>query len=388
MKTTALLAIALALLPPAFCPTTPALAQGNEPVAMIRTLQVLQEQIAHGNAAAQAAQPKLMAHIADEFLAADPAIWHDIRNAHAAVLFLLSGGKPSVIRAILTKTTLPSDVDVLLKGSLAYGEGQDEVARTLLQTVDPRRLPTTLGGHVALVEATLLTNQDAAKAEALFDLARLLVPGTLVEEAALRRQILLLADTGAYDKFVLLSRQYIRRYRASVYAENFRRRLASSATTLATKGDVEHLSKFDPVLAELPVSDRRIVYLDLARAAIVHGQTATARFAAEKAIGLLGAQGAEAARARLYLAAALIVSDDYDRGLALLQSADRALLPPEDVDLNAAALAVADLVRADPQANTAVAGLPSGAQQPAPVLLDQARKALADSQTLLQGPHP
>ena len=69
----------------------------------MRTLQILQEQIAHGNAAAQAAQPKLMAHIAERFLAADPAVWREPRNARAGVLFVLSGGKPAVMRAVLKK---------------------------------------------------------------------------------------------------------------------------------------------------------------------------------------------------------------------------------------------------------------------------------------------
>jgi chemotaxis protein MotC len=362
------------------------------PYASIRTLQVLQEQIAHGNAGAQAAQPHLMQHIADRFLDADPAAWRDPRNARAAVLFLLSGGSSSVVRTVLQKATVPPDMDRLLKGALAYAEGQDGIARELLRTVDPRALPAALGGHVALVQATLLANKDPVAAGKLLDLARLLAPGSLIEEAALRRQVFLVADKDTLDKFASLSRQYVRRFHKSVYAENFKQRFTAAATKLALMGDVAQLAKLEPVLAELPVDEQRDFYLAIAKAAIVEGKTVSARFAAEKAAALAPDHSADSARAKLYIGAALIVSDEVEKGVSTLQAADHAMLSAEDADLRGAALTVAQSVQAEPPTPDDEAESDAAPPPPADAatlaLMEQARKALDASDRLLKGERP
>ena len=133
--------------------------------------------------------------------------------------------------------------------------------------------------------ATLLTDKDPARAGAMLDAARLLVPGTLVEEAALRRQIFLVADIATLDKFTALSRQYIRRFRGSVFASNFKGRLTSFAVRLAVAGDVAPLGQARPVFAELPQAERRSLYLTLSRDAVLAGRPDAARYAAARAGG-------------------------------------------------------------------------------------------------------
>ncbi len=361
-----------------------------EPFVMMRTLQTLQEQIAHGNAAAQAAQPKLMAHIADVFLAAKPDVWHDVRNTRAAALFLLSGGKPSVIRTVMAASSMPPETDRLLKGALAYGEGEDETARTLLGPIDPRSLPSTLGGHLALTEATLLSNEDEAKAGRLLDLARLLLPGTLVEEAALRRQIFLLANTSTVDRFAALSRQYVRRFGHSIYAINFRQRFTAAAIALGIGDDLGSFGKLEPVIAELQPDEQRGLYLAVARAAIVRGRTVAARFAAERAANLAKSQPVDAARSVLYGAASQVASDAPDKAVALLEGIDPARLSASDAALREAALAVARSVRAE-QRDTARGDkldAPAGIEAASAAIIAQARKAIADTDGLVGATTP
>ena len=202
-----------------------------------------------------------------------PAVWAESRNAHAAALYLFSAGHPATVRAVLDRhAAFTPEGDRLVKGALAYAEGQDDTARALLGTFDPKSLPVRLGGHLALVMATLLADKEPVRASAMLDAARLLVPGTLVEEAALRRQIFLLADAATIDKFASLSRQYVHRYRSSVFAANFKARLTSFAVRLAVAGEVAQLSKLEPVFVELPQAERRAIYLTLARDALVGGR--------------------------------------------------------------------------------------------------------------------
>ena len=284
--------------------------------------------------------------------------------------------------------------DRLLKGALAYAEGNDEIARQILADIEPRSLPNGLGAHLALIQASLLSAQDSAKASKLLDLARLLVPGTLVEEAALRRQVFLMSKPEDFDKFVSLSAQYIRRYRASIYADNFKQRLRAVATSMARAGDVVRLSKFEAVLAELAPAEQLSFELQIAKTAIVEGKAVAARMAAERAAALAGEKSGDGQRSRLYAGAALIVSDDTAKGLAALESVDRSRLTPQDAELRDAAVAVGSGVRADPPEKGAQAAdaasdkTQDGTPASASALLDRAQMAVTDTDKLLGGSHP
>jgi chemotaxis protein MotC len=354
------------------------------PFVAVRALQTLQDQVAHGSVTAQAAQAKALVHVADVFAAAEPAVWAEPRNAHAAALYLFSAGRSATVRAVLERhPAFTPEGDHLVKGALAYAEGQDDVARKLLGGFDPKTMPVSLGGHLALVMATLLADKEPVRANAMLDAARLLVPGTLVEEAALRRQIFMLADAATVDKFVNLSRQYIRRYRRSVFAGNFKDRFTSFAVRLAVAGDVGQLAKLEPVLVELPQAERRTIYLTLARDALVGGRSETARYAAARAAALSPDPG-EAERAKLYTAAAEAASDSAPTARTALRAIDGSRLQERDAELRDAASTVAASVDA---------GLGDRGQNldgtapdsPTAALLDRGRRAMADGDALLAG---
>ena len=363
-------------------PVDPALA----PYIVVRALQTLQDRIAHGNLAAQAAQGRMLDHIAEVFAAADPMVWKETRNANAAALYLFSAGRAAVVREVLEHdAAFTTEGRQLVEGALAYAEGQDDIARRALGSLDPKTLPPALGGHLALVMATLLTDKDPGRAGAMLDAARLLVPGTLVEEAALRRQIFLVADVATLDKFTALSRQYIRRFRNSVFASNFKGRLTSFAVRLAVAGDVAPLTKLEPVFAELPAAERRSLYLTLARDAVLAGRPEAARYAAARASGL-APDPAETERARLYTAAAGAASDAAPTARSALSGLDGTRLTPRDAELRIAAEAVADSVNAGlgERGQDADRAGPSP-ESSATALIERAHRAMEAGDALLKG---
>src|SRR5690606_8878443 len=75
--------------------------------------------------------------------------------------------------------------------------------------------------YVSLIKGSMLSDVEPANALALLDKARLLAPGTLVEEAALRRSIAVATRLGEAARFVRLSEQYVRSYLRSPYASQF-----------------------------------------------------------------------------------------------------------------------------------------------------------------------
>lgn len=221
----------------------------KQPFELVRSLRALQDRIAQGDTAAHAAQRKLVAEIAEEMVAANATVWSDPRNARAAIIYALSGGEPRVLKPLFRVRALPGIDDKLLNGALAYSEGRNAEAAELLANIDPRALDPSLGGHVALVRSTLVAGKDAAKAIPLLDDARLLAPGTLVEEAALRRQTFLVAVAGDRDGFEMLASQYMRRFPNSVYAGSFREQYAMEIT--GERYAAERLPRLEATLREL-----------------------------------------------------------------------------------------------------------------------------------------
>lgn len=325
----------------------------KQPFELVRSLRALQDRIAQGDTAAHAAQRKLVAEIAEEMVAANATVWSDPRNARAAIIYALSGGEPRVLKPLFRVRALPGIDDKLLNGALAYSEGRNAEAAELLANIDPRALDPSLGGHVALVRSTLVAGKDAAKAIPLLDDARLLAPGTLVEEAALRRQTFLVAVAGDRDGFEMLASQYMRRFPNSVYAGSFREQYAMEIT--GERYAAERLPRLEATLRELEAPSRHQFYLAIAREAVIKGRAELASLAAGNAVRLGEEEGADTVRARLYAAAAAVVGDDMEQGRSSLESVERSKLEPRDAELADAVLAIAsEVVR--PVPDVAVAG--------------------------------
>jgi chemotaxis protein MotC len=350
------------------------------PVELVRTLQLLQDRIARGSTQAHAAQRQLLVHIESRFLALAPETWADPANARAGVAFALAGGGPAALRRMLDGGKLGEAEVPLVLGALAYVEGREKEARTLLAKFDAREMPPGLAGQLALTQAAVTVRDAPRRALELLAQARLLAPGTLVEEGALRREIFVVAQGGDAGRFETLSIQYLRRFRRSVYAGNFRQRFAAALTRLDFASDGARDARLARMLDEIEPEGRRELYLLVARAALDGGRRGTALFAAERAAGLAEPDSAAAAQARLYRAAALVVADGrLDESVEGLRSVDRAQLGEADGRLLDEALSAAAQIRIPAQAGAAKPNpAPAGPRAlPEPAAIGRAQEALA-----------
>jgi chemotaxis protein MotC len=370
--------------------TDAAFAEAAKPYEMARTLQTLQTQVAGGNGPAMAAQRTLLSEMEKRFLAAEPSVWRDPRNGRAAIIYTLSGGSPSVMLHLLSLNPLPEFDANLAYGALAYIEGREAEARNRLMPIDARTLPASLGGQVALVQAGLIARDDLPRASRLLDDARLLMPGTLVEEAALRRQVFIVAQLGDLDRFEFLSGQYLRRFNASVFASDFRQRFATAITRLNLAETSGHFQRLRDLLTVTDSDAQRATFLHMSRSAVIHGKIETARLAAAQAESLSTMGSSDGVRARLYGAAAGIVTEDFQRHSDELKGTNRRQLTDADADLLKAASSAAAAIRywpsvegkADPVA-TVRADPQRGAEWASP-LMERADQNLAAASKLLQ----
>jgi chemotaxis protein MotC len=315
-------------------------------------------------------------------LAAEPDVWREPANARAAIIYVLSGGRPHLLHKLIEEKLLPESETELARGALAYATGRREEAWSLLEKMDARDLPPALGAHLALMQASLTMDKDPGSAVAYLETARLLAPGTLIEEAALRRQLSVASALSDAESFMSLARQYLRRFPDSIYAANFMRAFPDLWAGLDLPGDAETFASLEATVAGLAGADRRAIYLALAHDGLVAGEVELARLTATGASGLAEADSAEGRRAALYAAAAQVAGEDTPRALEALRAIDPAALDEADAELHAAALSVAEQVRQEPESVRPPAGDAGGAEPSA--VLERAREAIAAADALLE----
>ncbi len=317
----------------------------DSPVALVRALQDVQARLAAGDRDAYAEQPRMMAKLGEDFAKAPPETWEDRKNARALIAYLVSGGQPQLMRQILDAKHFAKEEESLAKGALAYMEGREKEAKRWLADIDPRDLDLSLGGHIAFVQSMLFPPAEKDKAIERLDLARLLMPGSLVEEAALRREVSLIGGSRDLAKYGALSRQYMDRFRYSPYADNFFKQFSQAVARFSLTIDVAEFANLDELTQNLTPDARRDVYLTMARASVMAGRSAVGALAAEKAMTLSQDGSVDLARAKLYRGAALVASERYGNQTHLLDSSEKAKLTRADAELCEAVELVARDIR-------------------------------------------
>jgi len=94
--------------------------------------------------------------------------------------------------------------------------------------LDDSNWPRALRASLYLALTPYITRKDPALAETRLDYIRLVAPGSLYEEAALRRQVKITAMRGDEEKMKTLVRHYATRFAASPYMRDFWAEVAES----------------------------------------------------------------------------------------------------------------------------------------------------------------
>ncbi|ALN74146.1 hypothetical protein [Aureimonas sp. AU20] len=353
------------------------------PFDVMRSVQFLQDQVARGNDRAIRVQALILRRFGRTFLEADPAVWQDPRNFRAAVLFALSGGTPEVLQRLMREKLLDEAQTPLLEGTLAYVSNDLEKARKRLSGVELEGMEPVLAAQLSLVLGQINQVDHPEVAIPHLDRARLLAPGTLIEEASLRLGATLVDDSGDHGRADQLARRYFDRFSNSAYAGNFEARFTAMVTSRAAEKADETLADMSDIIASLPDPRRQTLYLAASRRSLVEGNLHFAQAAADAALAIPGLGDADRDRAELYETASALGSLKTADARRTLDAIDRTRLHPEDVKLLDAAYSVLDSIDAT------LAEMPAGAESAAPAeavpaVLARAEAALAQSSQVLK----
>jgi chemotaxis protein MotC len=157
------------------------------PYAMLRSLQFVQDSVAMGDHSASEMQRFLLQTIDERLKSAPSAIFKDPRNVDAALIYAMSGGNPATLELLVAR-----DVDGNFDSRVAdilrkYLSGKGTLVAQSIAAMVPEYRGKRIGAYLALIGGNVTIPRDPLAALGFYDIARLEAPGTIVEEAALRR---------------------------------------------------------------------------------------------------------------------------------------------------------------------------------------------------------
>jgi chemotaxis protein MotC len=317
------------------------------PYQMVRSLQLVQDRIADGDHAALPMQRKLVELIDERLRVSGYDEFDDERNFRALLIYAMSGGNPRTVETIMTRLVLDETDARMATGVLEYLRGRMGSAATALKDVDPREVASEVAAFLALIKGSIAANDDPDKGLAYLDMARLMGPGTLIEEAALRRSAMLSVSQRETTRFLSLSEQYVRRFLRSPYASQFADAFVEGVAQLHGTIDLTLVAE---TIAAMNAEQGKVIYLRLARRAAIDQHTellAFARGGLEKMAAEVGSE--EDPRAILYSTVAAVTTDDVDAVRAQLNTIDHRRLSAGDRMLLDAALRIVDDVTSEPR---------------------------------------
>jgi chemotaxis protein MotC len=328
------LALTLALSGAAHADTQAELA----PFEMVRSLQHVQDRIAGGDHAALPMQKKLLEMIDDRFRRATIDEFADKRNFRSLLIYAMSGGNPATISPILDQLELDDRDSTTAAGVIAYLEGDIGEAYEAISKVALDDYPTSLGAFLALVKGSVTGAKEPEAGMALLDVARLLGPGTLVEEAALRRSIALAVSHGDAERFMTATEQYARRFLSSPYAAQFAEEFVAGIAKLDGKLDMARVGN---AIDWMSAEQAKSVYLRIARHSAINGNDELLALASQKAREYADMLPGEDPRSELYSSISSVTSETVVEVLARLEELDPSQFTRSDRALLKAAKSVA-----------------------------------------------
>ena len=248
-----------------------------EPLALLRKLQDIAEARASGVEGPSIGRREEIVSLLRSSAQNGDEGWKAPRKFGVIVSLSLVGVEPWLAHQA-NSVMPPGGVDQpLAQYALAYAKGQAPPDASQFEKIDVRALPPEVAGAVAFAQARLLVEHDRALASERFRAARILAPGGLIEEAALREELFMLDGRAAPQILERIAARYFSRFHQSVNSENFVRRLESLFEEIWSFRDQEARNALMPILEGLPIAARRPIAMRVVRWSLLHGDSAGAR---------------------------------------------------------------------------------------------------------------
>jgi len=289
------------------------------PYEMLRSLHHLQDDVAAGKADALTKQADALAAFGARLHQTDLSAFNDARNIYALITYLFIGGDPDIVASLLQEIPEGLVSQYLVEGALAYAYNRrDDFLDTFSAfSLEEKGWPEALCLSIYLSLIPDQISKDPMSASARLDYIRLMAPGSLFEETAIRRQLRLAATLYDVKKINLLVRNYANRFSNSSYASSFWNEFAYVAPMIDSRLTDASL---DRLISLVPLRIQYLTYLYIARTALIDGRVERAFHGARQADNLAMKLKIDNTAARFYYAASQVATPAAPRAIKMLQA--------------------------------------------------------------------
>lgn len=301
--------------------------------ALLSGLFQVQDSIVRGDRSALKLQADILKMMREQLLAMRGRPILPETDIGPVLLFALAGGDP--VAAVQVLAFVPDDhADVeLARAVVSYLRRDMPAALPRFEAIDPLALPMPLGAYVAMAKGNVSISEKRDVAERSFNLVRLLAPGTLLEEVALRRLVWLTAGNGDAPAFHRVAASYANRFSASPYFGQFLKFFMEGAVRLPTDDGIRAVLDLLPEDARVPLKMR------LSREALIAGNNELADIVSASLLRDLADSADERVqRAHLYAGMTQVAKGRLVQAWGMLKHVSRDRVPPADRELLDAAL--------------------------------------------------
>jgi chemotaxis protein MotC len=248
-----------------------------EPYKMMRSLQFIQDAIVLGDHSAGEMQRFMLKTLDQRLRSLGPEAFRDTRNVDAVFIFAMSGGNPQTLEYMASRDVEGNFDNRLSRVLRRYLQGQGASVLPNFEELVKEYGNTDVGPYLALVAGNVTAGAEPQKALEYFDKTRLLAPGSNLEEAALRRSLVVLLQASDFSRGLDLSAKYVRRFLYSPYASQF----VDMFVQLVVDGDGKfEKSRWTDIVAMMDDERARELCLRVSRRAVLAGKKDLARDAA------------------------------------------------------------------------------------------------------------
>lgn len=246
---------------------------------LVRSLQYVQDSVVAGDFSAMEMQRFLLEKVDRKLRKAKPEDFDDPRNVDAALIYAMSGGNPKTLDLIVARDRYGYFDEEITGIMRAYLNGLIPATKKPINQIVDEYLNTPLGPYIALIAANVKAAAKDITSVELFNLARLSSPGSLIEEAALRRSILISINNDMVEQALKFAHIYARRFSKSPYNVQF--------SQLIIEMIVQNLEAIDEVIVDeiisyLPRDQQKRIYLRIARTGVIDSNSVMANKALQK----------------------------------------------------------------------------------------------------------
>jgi chemotaxis protein MotC len=254
--------------------------QSLDAYKILRSLQFVQDSLVLGDHSASDLQRYLLDSLDQRLRSTQNTALADTRNADAVFIYVMSGGNPATLNFLAARDTQgyldARVVNVLQK----YLDGRGAQVSNSLGALADEYQGKTIGPYLNLVAGNVASSVNPGQALTFYDRTRMDAPGTILEEAALRRSIVASVGLKDSERALGYSVRYARRFLHSPYASQFADLFVDLAVTSEPPIGQDRVAE----VADLMDPDRgQELYLRISRLATLKGKYDLASFAAEQA---------------------------------------------------------------------------------------------------------